>query len=261
MSESDKINDALNPLPISKETGDALVKPAAVSIGNASKDLLDGIFHLTLDPIRKFNIQREADLEVFRNELSQQMSQIPEEFKDDSKAGLVLKAIEDSKYQLNEKDIREMFTKLISATFDYRKNPTITPAYSSIIAKMSPEEAVLLKDIYHNTASSVPFSAIKIYADEDRSKGYGQIGNGYLLLDNYVTSNHSLYLSLLESANLIEFLEGTFLTADHFANKYKIIDELINNHFSKDYDIKLLENSKSLYQLTELGKSFCKIVF
>ena len=43
----------INHIPISSDTGDALFKPAASSIGNAVGTVLDGIFHVVLDPVRK----------------------------------------------------------------------------------------------------------------------------------------------------------------------------------------------------------------
>ena len=86
-------------LPISSETGDALAKPIAESVGNAGKDILEAVFHVALDGIRRFNMQRQFKLDKFQKELEEGTSSIPLENRDDSKLGLVLKAVEDSKYQ------------------------------------------------------------------------------------------------------------------------------------------------------------------
>ena len=149
-------------LPISSETGDALAKPIAESVGNAGKDILEAVFHVALDGIRRFNMQRQFKLDKFQKELEEGTSSIPLENRDDSKLGLVLKAVEDSKYQLDEDDIRELFTKLITSTLDNRKNDKVLPIFSTIISNMTPSEANLLKSLYLYTLSLTPYVELKI---------------------------------------------------------------------------------------------------
>lgn len=261
MTEDNSKNDLLNPLPISKDTGDALFKPAATSIGEASKTLLDGVFHLAFDPIRKFNIQRESDLERFRLEIQASAQAIPNEFYDNSKIGLVLKSIEDSKYQLNNDEIRAMFTRLIITAMDSRSNSNISPKYSSIVSEMTPEEARLLKEIYSNTASLVPFASLKMENKDGSSRDLDQY---FLLFDNYSDNNKMLELSLLESSNLINFHKDTKLVHPHFTNIItsfrKSFPENLNTLFPNFSDEEVIFEH-SYYSLTTLGESFCKIVF
>ena len=214
MTEDNSKNDLLNPLPISKDTGDALFKPAATSIGEASKTLLDGVFHLAFDPIRKFNIQRESDLERF-----------------------------------------------ITA-MDSRSNSNISPKYSSIVSEMTPEEARLLKEIYSNTASLVPFASLKMENKDGSSRDLDQY---FLLFDNYSDNNKMLELSLLESSNLINFHKDTKLVHPHFTNIItsfrKSFPENLNTLFPNFSDDEEVIFEHSYYSLTTLGESFCKIVF
>lgn len=255
----------LEQIPISKETGDALLKPAAESTGNAFKTVLDGIFHLALDPVRKFNIQREYDLEKFKKEVYRKTQELPSENLDDSQMGIVLKAIEDSRYQLNNDDIRMMFAKLIASTFDNRINSTISPKYSSIIADMGPKEAKLLELIFRNRFSVVPIVDLKVKNINNHSER--TIKLNALLLDSGPTQDYALELSLLESANLIKFRDDFRLTNPHFE---QIISDYTNS-FSPDLGIvfsnlvntdqETIDFHHSSYFLTELGKSFCEIVF
>lgn len=250
-------------LPISHETGDALAKPIATSIGEASKTLLDGIFHLALDPVRKFNIQRESDLEHFKQEIQYSVKNVPEEFHDDSKIGLILKAIEDSRYQLNDEEIRNMFTKLITSTIDCRTNSSISTKYSSIIADMTAAEARLLKDIYFNTGSIVPLVSLTVEDKSDYSSR--NLGKDFLLFDNYSDNQKMLVLSLLESSNLIRFHRKNKLVHPHFTNIINTFTNTFPNNLN-ELCPNLLDNEEvviehSYYSLTELGESFCKIVF
>ncbi|HFR3919713.1 Abi-alpha family protein [Streptococcus suis] len=264
MDEQNKPSFDINPFPVSKDTGDALAKPIATSLGEAGKTILDGIFHFTLDPIRKFNIQRSYALEQFEIEVKESVSSIPDEFLDDSMTGVVLKTIEDSRYQLNHEDIRKMFSNLISATLDSRKNSRVGPKYSSIISDMSQREAILLQKIYNNKFKIVPWVNLKVKNRATHSER--TIHFNHLLLDSGPDNTFALELSLLESANLIILEKDFRLTNPHF-------DEMIK-HFEMSFgDINatfrgLLENENeyveffhSTYFLTELGSSFCAIVF
>jgi hypothetical protein len=263
MNIIDPNNPHFDSLPISHETGDALAKPIATSIGEASKTLLDGIFHLALDPVRKFNIQRESDLEHFKQEIQYSVRKVPEEFHDDSKIGLVLKAIEDSRYQLNDEEIRNMFTKLITSTIDCRTNSGISPKYSSIIADMSAAEARLLRDIYFNKGSVVPLVSLKIENKSDYSSR--NLGQDFLLFDNYSDNQKMLDLSLLESSNLIRFHRKIQLVHPHFTNIINTFTNTFPNNLNdllpnlSDDEEVVFEHSH--YSLTELGESFCNIVF
>jgi len=72
MTSQNNNDMGFNNIPISSDTGDALIQPAASSIGNALGTVLDGIFHIVLDPVRKFNIQKEHDLKIFQKVVDNQ---------------------------------------------------------------------------------------------------------------------------------------------------------------------------------------------
>ena len=81
-----------------ESTREALLNPSARTIGQA----LNGLVLFFTSPLLKFGIVKKAELEKFKNDIQQQTTKIPEENRDRSKLGLVIKAIEDAKYQLNE---------------------------------------------------------------------------------------------------------------------------------------------------------------
>nr|DAN45582.1 MAG TPA: protein of unknown function (DUF4393) [Caudoviricetes sp.] len=254
-------------LPISSETGDALAKPIAESVGNAGKDILEAVFHVALDGIRRFNMQRQFKLDKFQKELEEGTSSIPLENRDDSKLGLVLKAIEDSKYQLDEDDIRELFTKLITSTLDNRKSDKVLPIFSTIISNMTPSEANLLKSLYLNTLSLTPYVELKISTKNTGIARYP--GHAILLLDSSNTYGAELDLSLLESANLIKHDTGSSLNAPRFIQRYETGERLLSQIVEQNHDhpvLALQENEivdfdRSIYELTPIGKSFCEVIF
>ena len=156
-----------------------------------------------------------------------------------------------------------MFTKLITSTIDCRTNSDISPKYSSIIADMTAAEARLLKDIYFNTGSIVPLASLTVEDKSDYSSR--NLGQDFLLFDNYSDNQKMLDLSLLESSNLIRFHKKTQLVHPHFTNIINTFTNTFPNNLNELFP-NLLDDEEvvfehSYYSLTELGESFCKIVF
>ena len=92
-------------------------------------------------------IVNEHHLEEFKDNIYNNLSQIPEDNRDASKLGLVLKAFEEAKYQLDGKELRNYFSNLVSSSVDGRKNSSITPRYASVLSQLGKDEATILKKI------------------------------------------------------------------------------------------------------------------
>lgn len=254
-------------LPISSETGDALAKPIAESVGNAGKDIVEAIFHYFLDPLRKFNIQRNFNLEKFQEDLYKNFNDIPEENRDDSKINLTIKAIEDLRYQINEEEIRDMFTTLVTSTLDNRKNSKVLPIFSTIISNMTSSEAKLLKVLYTNKLSLTPYVELTIV---NKISGVTNApGLALLLLDESNTQGAELDLSLLESENLIKHTTDSSLSSGYFVRRYEAGERILSQIVEQNPDVPSLKINadqeirfvRSIYELTPIGKVFCDIVF
>lgn len=126
------------------------------------------MFHLTLDGLRRYNIVKDKELADFHDKIHEKSDPIPFENRDDSKAGLALKAMEDSRYQLNEETMRELFANLISSTLDNRKNNKIVPVFSHILANITKEDAQFLKLLNEN-GGALPLVQIAQYEESGKS--------------------------------------------------------------------------------------------
>lgn len=116
MSDQSPKNNLINIELIPKDSLQKLVDPTFQSIGTALGDVLDGIFNLTLGKLRKYNIVQDSDLTNFTDKVNSKSGDIPNEYRDQTKMGLVLKALDSSPYQLNEEVMRELFANLIAST-------------------------------------------------------------------------------------------------------------------------------------------------
>ena len=62
----------------------------------------DGIFYCLFHKPIEYKVIRKAALKDFVIQMSQKMNEIPEDFRDPSKLGLVLETLQNSVYQLNQ---------------------------------------------------------------------------------------------------------------------------------------------------------------
>lgn len=125
---------------IPESTKEEALNPSANLIGQAFR----GALHLVLDPFVKLNIIRDQSLKKFEETIQYKNEAIPLENRDISKVGLALKALEDSKYQLDSEQLREMFATLISSTLDNRTSSIVQPSFSTVLKDLSLEDAMIL---------------------------------------------------------------------------------------------------------------------
>ena len=124
-------------------------------------------------------------------------------------------------------------------------------------------EAELLRAIYFNTGSAVPYASLKLENKSNYSSR--DLGQEFLLFDDYWDKHQKLELSLLESSNLIKFHDDVKLVHPHFTDIITSFrsefPENLNELAPNLSDNEELVFKYSHYSLTELGEAFCKIVF
>lgn len=119
-----------NSLP--QSTQEAMLNPAAKTLGKA----LDGAVTVVCSPLLILGTVSKALLHKFSDEINHKISGIPQENRDTSKLGLVIKAMEEARYQLNKDDIRKMYVNLIASTVDNRKNKAVNPRFATVICSV-----------------------------------------------------------------------------------------------------------------------------
>lgn len=111
--------------------------PATKSIGEG----LGGIVNYVMGPLRRLNVTSEKSYQDFVNKLNTKTESIPDENRDTSKFGLALKTMEDSRYQIEEEDMREYFANLLAGLIDNRKNSNASPRFSTILSELTTTDA------------------------------------------------------------------------------------------------------------------------
>lgn len=245
---------------IPNTTKEALLNPTAINIGKS----VGGISRLFLMPFLKMNIITQKNLEDFEKEIYKKSDDIPIENRDKSKLGLALKAIEDSKYQLDSEDLRQLFVNLISSTIDNRKNNNCHPRFSTILSEMDNNDAIFLNRLIEIQSSFdgqefIPTCQIERHNKE--SGGHSDIGELFILTGSAPISNNAA-LNNLQSLGIIEVNTELKPTSDFYLDKFQSFEEFINVKKIEDklpsgYSIFLLNGH---IKFTELGKNLITIV-
>lgn len=230
---------------------ESLVKfwnPILGSLGEGFGGIFYWMFHKPIE----YKVIRKAALKDFVIQMSQKMKDIPEDFRDPSKLGLVLEALQNSVYQLNQEEIRAMFANLVANLADKRKNSTITPRYIYILSQLGYDDAVFLRELVHQNGESV-LHARKAAVNNSHIDKYMSDYFLYFSGEKKVLSDFESTINVLESLGIIketdEKLEYGIEDAD--------IIKRLNEKAQDDQDGTWLYRSISI---TSFGMDFLKVV-
>lgn len=262
---SDEKGSLINIELIPKELIVNTLGPATKSIGEG----LEGIVNYVMGPLRRLNVTSEKSYQDFVNKLNTKTESIPDENRDTSKFGLALKTMEDSRYQIEEEDMREYFANLLAGLIDNRKNSNASPRFSTILSELTTADADLLSKI--SLKSVQPTASLRI----QKRNGNGiTFVNDLILFDPLEPDSANPIIETLQSYGLIEIRPQVGLTdeknieiynqfeSSHF---YKSMTESIKEYYKADpffkdseFDIKCIRGS---IKITTLGQQFCSMVF
>lgn len=121
-------------------------KPTA-TIGETISDCLFLVFGGLNQKAAIKRVQYSVELEKFKNELEEKLNSIPEENRGEVNTHTVCTALDNMRYCVEEKDLRDMFTSLIANSVDSEKADAVHPSYGEIIKQLSGFDALVLKDI------------------------------------------------------------------------------------------------------------------
>lgn len=238
------------------------------SVDNAAKNLTDlptknagqtlaDCWYLVFGGItqmaEKKKIKYALDLEIFKKSLEDKINKIPEENRIEAKTQIVMPALENSKYCIEEPELREMFANLISASIDNRKNNILHPSFGELLKTMSPLDAQNL--LLLQSKKYLPVCDIKLILSDIPSYSY-VITNLFLMNpDCTKIQESSQSISSLIRLGLIEGPNNECLEQP---NAYDVYEEVLNTLRSKNPSSNL-KLEKRVIRLTPIGISFLQI--
>lgn len=214
--------------PIANSAKNITDKPSQ-NIGTTLADIWYLVFGGISQAAEKRKLKYSYALQEFENELKEKISKIPEDKLVEPDVQVIAPALEAAKYCVEKDSLRNMFSKIITASMNSDEYNKVHPAFINIIGSLSPLEAKILKEIY-------------------------EVGHGAdIPLDNE---------NLLSSLNILECqgLIYTSLKDSKPDSKYEKSKQTAKVANDKMAIVLIQQNSRSIkIALTNLGLSFCKV--
>lgn len=234
-----------------------LAQPGVKAVGSA----LGTVFEFStsfLLPLKLLNEKYRLNFENRLNEYKDKLEQIPSEKRCEVHPQIGTPIIEKLSYTTNE-EISDLFTTLLANASNVDMVNTAHPSFISMIERMSPDEARLLK--YLKGKENIQYCTFK---------GNLLEGTGFITFLNYATlledeiefgfpQNINAYLSNFVSLGVLKDMFG----------QYKI-DKTIYNKIREKYHLKDIEKEyvpktfksisvgESFFDVTDFGKLFIK---
>ncbi|MCH1984579.1 DUF4393 domain-containing protein [Ruminococcus sp. OA3] len=205
---------------------------------------------------RKREIKYTHDLEIYENELTNSISKIPIERQIEPTIQVTAQALENSKFCVSEKELRELFVNLISSSMDSAYNPSVHPCFAEIIKQMSPLDAKILKEFPLKDVV-----AIVDYIKEDtRSRSFS------VALENVFISSFKDYDIFQTSASISSLIRLGIIDAtktDKIPDK-DFYDPFTQTDFFKEFSqetkrhspFEIAKTRNYCAKLTPLGQNF-----
>lgn len=253
-------NDIKNILPPS--VVENLLGPASDAIGKA----LGGALYWSFGWLIKRGIIKKAEFDDLARKTNEKYQQIPETNRSNEKSGLALKALEESKYQLNEEILREMFSQLIANSVDNRRNNDISPRFATVLSQLSGTDAKFFKFLVQDCSGDIPYGYLIEYTKKYVS--YYPISDKY-----YLASSTPLFaqvpqptIDTLSSLGLINHSENKLPAGKEFDYKYSTIEKNLRHQVSlyteshKSEKREPIEFKQGNIEVSEFGKKFANAI-
>ncbi|MCI9681387.1 MAG: DUF4393 domain-containing protein [Lachnospiraceae bacterium] len=256
MSENTTINTLLNAeLPPSvdnaiKNLTDQPTLSAATTFSDLWYLVFGGISYLS----EKKKLKYSHALEEFRKSLESSIEQIPLEKKIDPSVQVTAQALENSKYCIDQEELRKMFAALISNSMNIDFQNDIHPSFAEIIKQMSIFDANVIQVFKGSSNNGLPLGRYELKHNNTFS----------ILLDNvflgYPTAKLDLCSLSISSLCRLGLLTTSFTSWSANSKKY----EPFKTHpwfrfLQNEYPDQEVDCSKGLVYLTPLGRSFIKV--
>lgn len=240
-------------------TKELLFNPAADAIGRGIGGILYWVFQ---KPI-KLGIIKQHEFEDLANKLAKGFEAIPEINRDDSKMGLAIKTLENSKYSLDSEILRKMFANLLAGTVDNRVNGKISPLFPTILGNMSTENAAFIQNF--ERSDLFPAANIDRFRDDTHATIVpGVIGWNFNEVGKLESEQKSIdffgSFGILESEidGIATLVDSNALMWYKAMEKPDIVLKYKESAEKQGYGVRITEGH---IRLTELGKSFFDVIY
>lgn len=225
------------------------------SVATTFSDLWDLVFGGISYLSEKRKIKYSHNLALYRKQLESSIDQIPSEKRIDPSVQTTAQALENSKYCIDEENLRNMFASLISSSMNSDFQNDIHPSFAEIIKQMSPLDAEIIKIFKDSPPTGFPLGQYRRTKDE--TNFYVLIENVFLMYETPNLCECSLSISSLSRLGLLSISYDIFISN---ADVYKPFKKHPWFKFlQEDYPNEEISLRKGVAVLTPLGRSFTRV--
>lgn len=243
------------------EIVNAMFLPAAQSIGKTISHMWEGFTMSVETWYGKKALESQHNLELYAQNLKDDISKIPEENLQEPKMNILGPALEASKFYFEEPQYREMFSKLIAASCDSRMNNKIHPFFIEAIKQMNPKDAQILLSFKKDNIQ--PIVNYLLNSNDGSKTIYNHV---FFFANDFSTfsTDPSFYGSILINLQRLGFIQieyDRWLTDE---SKYQIFEMNPIYQSQKQAtqinpNLKPFEIQKGIVSITPLGLDFLNI--
>ncbi|MBO5208514.1 MAG: DUF4393 domain-containing protein [Lachnospiraceae bacterium] len=256
MSENNTTNALFNvtmPDSVDNALQNLTDKPTQ-SIGQTISDIWYIVFGGISNYAEKKKIKYAHSLEQFQQELASSVSNIPPEKQLEPSLQTTAQALENSKYCLEEKELRDMFTSLISNSMNVDFSKDVHPSFAEIIKQMSPLDAEIIKIFKNSPTNGFPLCRYEI----TENVGYRiLLENVFLRHSQTDLSTVSLSISSLVRLGLLKTTYEDYLLGKDLYSAFTKHPWF--NMLQQNFPDKTVSIQKGIVLLTPLGRSFTRV--
>ena len=223
--------------------------------------------------ILNFKDKYQLEIYSFFTELVNEIFEINVEKLQTPDIALIAKALNDVRFQMENKEIRKMYINLIASSMDLDRNNTFISSFSNIVQQLSPIDAKILH-LFENPLDMKPLIKFvhDVYAlgpNGEKLKNYPNQYNDctdYIYFDqtlsdidtNAISISNLYRLGLIKAIKAPENADGfeVFASSTEILNYREHIMEIYKNKYNIDENIFYI---KYRFYLTPLGKSFKEV--
>ena len=245
-------------------------KPAQ-SIGTTFNDIWFLIFGGISEKAEKKRLQVAKNIEDFRNELHEKTEQIPNEKRIDPDFQTVSLSLENAKFAINVKEIRDMFSTLVASSMNSDLSDSVHPSFAEMIKQMSPRDAIVAKRVL----STATFPVIKIRKQEKSESLFKESDFEHFKFSK-TGSDHIHHLAAIENIddlydippclNNLERLGLIQISYEQYFTNPIQYTEIQKRLSFQSYEVPGKENYEIAYiagmiTVTPLGRNFASVCF
>lgn len=258
--------------PILVSTATAFLTTLATKGADGPGKTLDLIWKNSLFKLDHFlenNLIKLENVQKLGDEVADNISKIPEDDVIEPINYSLINTIDNALLTVDQEEIRNMFSHLIAAHFDYNKQSDLHPSFIDIIKQLSPNDAMLLKKI--NREEVIPIAFYICYIDKEEFS-YIQLTDPFFcpLFGDYRQSVNALqnlnrlnlieldFLDVLTDDRLYSIFENNEIKLD-IVSETKSFNEFLNLKGFKEPLAEEIIIKKGKARITNFGHSFYNV--